>query len=446
MSAPHPTAPLPEGSGPGAVAGADRLVSLLVALRASPGGMTGREVIEHVHGYSGRADASSFRTLERDKAALRQLGVPLRVEGEGPATRYLLQEEDLAGRQLVEAHVDAQDLAVLAVAARAWREGQALATARTALTKLTAAAGLPAGPPAAGEEDRDAGAPGQGTPADLTLPRLRLPGHEVTGALLDAVSQRRVVEMDYQSVSSGRLRRRRVEPWRLYVRDGAWYLLGRDLTADHAAHGAADGAGPGAASGQAPGTETGTTVVRSFRLTRVRGRVRAVGRPGAFAVPPAPPRPSGGTGSGAVAGGDDTGRHGCGAGAHRARIAVRPGRAAGLRLQAQGEAQQPGAAEPVTVAVGAPASAGPARASVPAGAGALETWDTVVLTYDAWELRSLAGRLAGLAEDVVVLGPPELARAVRDNLEVVADLCSHVPQGRTVAEPEEVADGPALDA
>jgi predicted DNA-binding transcriptional regulator YafY len=46
-------------------------------------------------------------------------------------------------------------------------------------------------------------------------------------ALLTAVNERRVVEIEYAAVSSGRATRRGLEPYLILNRDGDWYVVGR---------------------------------------------------------------------------------------------------------------------------------------------------------------------------------------------------------------------------
>ncbi|MEK8229018.1 WYL domain-containing protein [Oerskovia sp. M15] len=62
----------------------------------------------------------------------------------------------------------------------------------------------------------------------------------------------------YRAASTGEVRTRTVEPWRIAARRGGWYLLGFDRER------------------QAP---------RAYRLSRIEGRVRLLGRGGSFTIP-----------------------------------------------------------------------------------------------------------------------------------------------------------------
>nr|WP_300338520.1 WYL domain-containing protein [Actinomyces sp.] len=228
-------------------------MNLLLALRQTTTGMTATELVARVEGYDQQAPQAARRMFERDKNELRSLGVPVLVVGPDTEPRYLVDE---SGYALPPLRLDAEQAAAIELAASAWRDGDLPVAARRALTKLRAVA-----------EGRDEDGPaltGAGTLADLTLD---LAGSEVPAALAAAVEERRVVSFDYASASSGTLARRTVEPYRLRVSEGAWYLEGRD-------------------------TQVGQA--RTFRLARVRGQVEVVSAPGAFEPEAEPParRPS----------------------------------------------------------------------------------------------------------------------------------------------------------
>jgi proteasome accessory factor B len=80
---------------------------------------------------------------------------------------------------------------------------------------------------------------------------------DATSLLVDAIHERQVVRFDYTSTSSG-YGRRVVEPWRLVVRGGTEYLVGRDTEKDES---------------------------RTYRVSRIHGAVKFVGDPGAFERP-----------------------------------------------------------------------------------------------------------------------------------------------------------------
>src|SRR5690606_31208556 len=100
---------------------------------------------------------------------------------------------------------------VLTLAAEFW-QGQTLRTdADRALTKLRVVGATPS------STDVVAG----------LAPRLHPAGPSLA-PLLDAAHERRVVTFTYRTASTGEVRSRSVEPWRLIASRGGWYLVGHD--------------------------------------------------------------------------------------------------------------------------------------------------------------------------------------------------------------------------
>ena len=137
--------------------------------------------------------------FERDKAALRDIGVPIDQEivagGEyAGQTRYWIDRERYELRGL---DLDEDESRALQVAMAATRPGST--SGQEALWKL-----------GAGPLDRSA-------PIATVLPDLpALP------ILRDAIAQRTAVAFGYHDVA------REVDPWGLLLRDGFWYLIGFD--------------------------------------------------------------------------------------------------------------------------------------------------------------------------------------------------------------------------
>jgi proteasome accessory factor B len=74
----------------------------------------------------------------------------------------------------------------------------------------------------------------------------------------NAVVAQQTIEFGYRTAGAGDVRVRRVQPWGLASWHGRWYLTGFDLDREAS---------------------------RVFRLSRVAGEVRRIGRPGGYAVP-----------------------------------------------------------------------------------------------------------------------------------------------------------------
>jgi proteasome accessory factor B len=221
---------------------AERLLNLIAFLLETDRLITPQQIQDTVPGYAEQSWEAFKRMFERDKEALREVGIPLEVAPvavfgepeEGyriPKDRYYLPELDLAP----------EELASLWLAAGLVRLQDPTA-ARTALLKL--AGELPP------EVER---ARLSWLSADLGLAVPGLP------RAFEAVAERRTITFEYRGRSGPRTRT--LDPYGLVHRKGTWYLVGRD-------HDRAEN--------------------RSFRLDRVSGelRFRNKGGPGAdFAAP-----------------------------------------------------------------------------------------------------------------------------------------------------------------
>ncbi|SEO80755.1 helix-turn-helix transcriptional regulator [Amycolatopsis saalfeldensis] len=219
---------------------AERLVNLVLALLSTRQYLTAERIRGIVPGYTDAAsDEAFFRTFERDKTELRELGIPLEtgrnsafdaVEGYRIARRdYELGEIDLAP----------DEAAAVGLAVRLWDSPELTGQALGALVKLRAA----------GVEVDDQ-AP------TVIEPRVR--AEPAFGPLLAAVQNGRAVRFEYRRVGSPERMMRTLEPWGVVSWRARWYVVGHDR-------------------------DRGAT--RCFRLSRVTGQVTAVGPAGAVTRP-----------------------------------------------------------------------------------------------------------------------------------------------------------------
>ena len=336
---------------PPAIPPAERLLNLVIALVNTPGRMTKEQVRTSVAGYGdARSDEAFERMFERDKDTLRELGMPVLTvthAGHGDDVGYRI---DTATWSLPPIELTAAELGVLALAAQVWQDQSLRADSTRALTKLRAVGTAPEA------HDLVAG----------LAPRVRA-GGDAFAPLVDAVQNRQAVRFTYHAATTGEVRERRVEPWKLLARRGGWVLLARDRDRDAS---------------------------RSFRLSRIRGAVRPVGSPGGFAAP-TPQELA------------DASHAWVGDGPERtALLAVAPQRAGALRARA------------TTV---------PDDVDLPPGADVVLTGrDLVAVPYRLdWEL---AEEVVGYGDAVVVLHPVEVRDSVVGMLRVAATLDR--PQGR----------------
>jgi proteasome accessory factor B len=130
---------------PASVNPEDRLFHLILALMATRSGLTKDHILSTVRGYSedtesGMARESLERRFERDKDALRELGIPLEAtippedDGNNKNTLYRIPKGAYDLPEGVE--FTGRDIALLNLAATLWREGTLSREAHIATRKL----------------------------------------------------------------------------------------------------------------------------------------------------------------------------------------------------------------------------------------------------------------------------------------------------------------------
>ncbi|WP_271983224.1 helix-turn-helix transcriptional regulator [Pseudoclavibacter terrae] len=205
-----------------APAAAERQFSLILALLTTERGLTKSDVFETVHGYaddsrdstSPTAASAREKRFERDKAELRDLGVPLEViddpsaAGNNQLARYRVPRGGFAMPAGLE--FDADETSLLSLAAQVWREGSVSQESRRGLMKLKAL--------------------GARTHEDLigVAPRLRARDASFE-PLSTAIEQGRTVSFSYSKPGDDGAGVRRVEPLALVFADGNWLLVSYDL-------------------------------------------------------------------------------------------------------------------------------------------------------------------------------------------------------------------------
>jgi len=181
------------------------------------------------------------KMFERDKDELRSLGVPVEV-GQMDAyfddePGYRIRRDEL---ELPDIELTADEAAVVGLATKVWQHAK-LATATTdAVRKLTAMgvdvdlAGLDIVEPALGADE---------------------PSFD---DFWDATQARQAITFDYAKPDD-EVSTRHLQPWGVARYAGRWYVVGFD---------------------------TDRRAERIFRLSRVQGKARLAGKPGAYDVPP----------------------------------------------------------------------------------------------------------------------------------------------------------------
>jgi proteasome accessory factor B len=225
-----------------AAARAERLVNLVLCLLSSRQYLPAERIRWTVPGYADApSDEAFFRMFERDKAELRELGVPLetgRIPGFESGDGYRIARRDY---ELPDIDLEPDEAAAVALAARLWDSPQLSGAANGALLKLRAA-GV--------EVDTE--------PSVVVQPRVRATEPALT-PLISAVQEGQVVTFSHRRHPAEQPAVRILEPWGVVSWRGRWYVVGHDRDRD---------------------------ATRCFRVSRIVGPVRAVGASGAVQRPP----------------------------------------------------------------------------------------------------------------------------------------------------------------
>jgi proteasome accessory factor B len=223
----------------------ERLLGLVVCLLSTGRYLTADQIRQAVPGYP-EPDDLFKRMFERDKEDLRDLGVPLETGLNHPFDEDLGYRIRQQAYELPELRLEADEAAVLGLAARVWRRAELAGAAAGALLKLRAA-GIDTTDPDSGERPSRPG----------IEPRLGRP-EPAFGPLWEAVRDRRPVTFSYRAAGRSDPQRRELETWGVVNRHGRWYVAGRDR---------------------------GRDATRVFRLGRIAGPVKFCGPPGSVTVP-----------------------------------------------------------------------------------------------------------------------------------------------------------------
>lgn len=220
---------------------AERLVNLVLCLLSTRSYLSADRIRGVVAGYSDApTDEAFFRMFERDKAELRDLGVPLetgRNSAFDTTDGYRIARRDY---ELGDIDLAPDEAAAVALAVRLWDSPELAVAAHGALRKLRAAG-----------VDVDETAPGAVEPKVGN-------SEPAFGPLLSAVEAGQPVSFAYRRPPPAQTMTRTIEPWGVVSWRGRWYVVGYDR----------DRAAP-----------------RCFRLSRIVGEVTSAGPSGTVVRP-----------------------------------------------------------------------------------------------------------------------------------------------------------------
>ena len=213
----------------------ERIMNLTICLLLARRFVDKNYIREFVEGYAGLSDVAFERTVERDKDDLRSMGIPVETGSNSPLfpdeIGYRIRRQDF---ELPPIDFTAAEATVLGLASRVWGTATVAERTTSALAKLRAAGVDP-------DASRLTGtSPSIGT---------KEPAFDL---LWQATLNHQAVAFDYRGGG------RELEPWAMTNRRGAWYVVGHDRMRNAA---------------------------RMFKLARIEGAPRTLGKPNAYRVP-----------------------------------------------------------------------------------------------------------------------------------------------------------------
>ena len=217
----------------------ERLLNLVICLMSAKQFVTAEYLRSNVVGYNDadQHEDTFKRMFERDKAELRELGIPV-ITGHNPLggdEGYRILREDYG---LPDISLERDEAAAIAAASALWHDPEVATISQTALLKLQAA-GFSA------ESD------GLGFVVGRAA---RSMGDEtVIREILAAIDAGRAITFTHRNTGQ-----RTLEPWGVVSNGGRWYVVGHDRGRDD---------------------------VRTFRISRITD-ASATGAEGAVTVPP----------------------------------------------------------------------------------------------------------------------------------------------------------------
>jgi proteasome accessory factor B len=184
----------------------ERMLNLLFVLLNSRTPLTREQIRERVPGY-GDSNEAFERMFERDKAALRDLAIPVETK---PVDMF---HDDVLGYRIdrsdwlmPEISITAEERTYLALAASAWQNAQLSTAARQAVSSVDA---------------REQG-------AEISVPVSLAKGRRHITEILAAIANGKTVVLDYVGLNQSEVVKRTIDPWRALLHSGHWYLIGFD--------------------------------------------------------------------------------------------------------------------------------------------------------------------------------------------------------------------------
>ncbi|MSW66606.1 MAG: WYL domain-containing protein [Actinobacteria bacterium] len=186
----------------------ERLLNVVFCLLGAARPVSRAQIRASVSGYDPDASDAAFeRMFERDKDELRSMGIGIEtiVDVHGEVEGYLIRRQNASA----ELQFNADELALLGLAAAISQEAIIEASTTTALRKIETVSG----------------------DAPDSVHRSNMRVNATDAALLPLMSslrEQRMVSFDYQGRNDRQAEKRSVDPWGVIAHEGAWYLVGHD--------------------------------------------------------------------------------------------------------------------------------------------------------------------------------------------------------------------------
>ena len=184
----------------------ERMLNLLFVLLNSRTPLTREQIRERVPGY-GESNEAFERMFERDKAALRDLAIPVETK---PVDLF---HDDVLGYRIdrsdwlmPEITLTTQERAYLSLAASAWQNAQLSTAAKQAVSSVDAR-----------EQN-----------SDTSVPVSLAKGRRHITEILAAIANGKTVVFEYVGLNQSEVVKRTIDPWRALLHSGHWYLIGFD--------------------------------------------------------------------------------------------------------------------------------------------------------------------------------------------------------------------------
>jgi proteasome accessory factor B len=191
---------------------AERLMNLTICLLVARNFVPKSRIRQAVEAYRDLGEDAFERKFDRDKEELRILGVPIEV---GPVVRGFEDEVGYRIRrdmfELPEISLEADEAAVVGLAARVWQHARLASATTQGLRKL-----------------RAGGVEVDETALAIIEPQLAT-DEPAFDAVFAAVTQQRELEFEYRGTRDEAPARRQLQPWGIVSWHGHWYVVGHDL-------------------------------------------------------------------------------------------------------------------------------------------------------------------------------------------------------------------------